>query len=913
MTFSLNKLSHKIFLASLLCILPSIFISLSNVWSTYHTQIENLQYETDFFAQQMMHSQSLRVNRAERYLKLLSKSAEIQLGSEETCNEFVRQQLVLSEIFSNIGSPLASGDLKCNATALTKAVNVIERPYIKNALEHAEFSISRLIEDKVSKTLSINLAQPVYDPLTWEVSRLVVGVLSFEWWQVLLERANHENLLAFITDKDYNVIASHGEFAPQVGEHFLASGNFSNQDFILVKKEYIRDNANHKLALSFWAALPTKKAYNLARNELIKSLIIIMLGLLVSALILTLSAKYLFIRPVSHLLNEYSGQEPVSYNAVLGLENIENSIKKIAFEQQETKQNLSYTEQELIQAYHKQDTILKSVSVGIVELDHNLQILSFSKRCQTFYQVTHEEVKRQLLMALNLITENQQDNDIKCIYDAFHATQDDAFEVISQSVRTQDSESEKQILYFKWSFSKVDFSTSETKWVALVEDVTEQQIQNETLAERASKDWLTKLPNRYAIMKMIDASITKNEKNGFSLVLLDLNGFKLINDSFGHDIGDALIIALSKRMQSLLLDDEYIGRLGGDEFLLYLPRRNALNRIRFLHQCFFEAIEIQKRTFNCSASAGVAVYPEHGEDALSLIRCADLAMYASKKSQLNDSVYYDEDLEKKGIRRFEIESAITDALDHDEFSLHYQPVINPLKNTVTCIEALIRCNSAKLGFISPAEFIPIAEESGLIHQIGHWVLDRVLSDLSLLRLRFGEQVKVHMNLSPYQLKDQGLIDKLLHLSSHSEKADSLVLEITESALVDEGSVKILSQLKDAGYIIALDDFGTGFSSLSHIAKMPIQILKIDQSFIDQSGHSQRDMTLLKNIILMAKGLDLTIIAEGVEEIEQASLLIQFGCHNMQGYLYSKPIPLSGLNESLSDMPTLKYPDITEDR
>lgn len=343
MLFSINKLSHKVVLASLLCILPSIFISLNNVLSTYNTQIENLQYETDFFAQQMMHSQSLRVNRAERYLKLLSKSVEIQLGSEVTCNAFVRKQLALSEIFSNIGSPLASGDLLCNATALNKTVNVIDRPYIKKAFEQAEFSISRLIEDKVGKTLSINLAQPVYDPLTWDVTRLVVGVLSFEWWQALLERANHENLLAFITDKDYKVIASHGEFAPQVGEHFLASGNFSNQDFILVKKEYIRDNANHELALSFWAALPTEKAYNVARNELIKSVIIIILGLLVSSLILTLSARYLFIRPVSHLLNEYSGQESVLDNSNLGLEDIEDSIKKIAFEHEEAKQSLSHT------------------------------------------------------------------------------------------------------------------------------------------------------------------------------------------------------------------------------------------------------------------------------------------------------------------------------------------------------------------------------------------------------------------------------------------------------------------------------------------------------------------------------------------------------------------------------------------
>ena len=894
MVFSIKKLSHKVILASLLCILPSLFISFNSAFTTYYSQLESLENETDFLAQQMMKMQSLRVDKAERYLKLLSKAPEIQVGNDLTCQKFLRQQLALNDIFSNIGSPLVTGELTCNATSLTRAINVIDRPYIKKAIEESDFSISHLINDRVSNTLSINLAQPVYDPTSLDMTRLVVGVLPFSWWQTLLESVNHKNLLAFITDKNYSVIASYGELSPKVGEHFMAGNRFFSKDYILVKKEYVRDNANHELTLSFWAALPTAQAYELAKKELIYRFIIIVIGFLVSFIVLILSAKYIFIKPVEKLLNKGKVNKTNVYGSLFKFDNLEDSIKQIENQQEKVKQNLTHTESQLLQAYYKQETILKSVLVGIVEFDQYLKILSFSERCQHFYHVTEKEVDGQVLMALNLITENHQVNDIKCIYDAFQNSNGESFEVTSQSTYTPQDDSVAQVIYYKWNVSKVDFETSLTKWVALVEDVTEQELQHQTLSERASTDWLTKLPNRYSIMKMIDRSINESDQNAFSLVLIDLNGFKLINDSFGHDVGDALIIALANRMQGLLLNDEYIGRLGGDEFLLYLPRRNALKRINFLYECFFEPIPIANRTFNCSASFGVAVYPEHGSDALNLIRCADLAMYESKRNPLSAKVYYDESLEQRGLERYEIESALKHALDHNEFFLCYQAVINPTRNKIMCFEALLRLQSAKVGMISPAAFIPIAEESGYINQIGDWVLTQVLTDIPRIKKVFGEKIKVNINLSPYQLKNTLLINRLTDLAEQDSLKTTLVLEITEGTFVDEEAVECLKRLQEIGYCIALDDFGTGFSSLSHISKMPIQVIKIDQSFISQCGQSHRDLMLLKNIIVMAKDLELKIIAEGVEQVEQAEQLIQFGCYHMQGYLYSKPKTLDEL-------------------
>jgi len=893
MSSFLSTLNQKVILAALLCLLPSIFISFNNVWNTYNTQLSKLRGDTDFFAEQMMNLQRQQINRAESYLKSLANTPEILSGHTQTCQNFLAQQVELNDLFSNIGSPLVTGELTCNGTPLNRVVNVKDRPYIQKAIQQASFSISKLIEDRATHALSINLAQPVFDKTSGEITRLVVGVLPFEWWQNLLNDANHENLMSFITDKDGNVIARFGEQSPFLGQTFNPDSDFS-KDFVLVEKQFVRGNANQDLSLAFWVALPKQQAYQEAKDAFIKSVLIIMIGLLVSGLILVFSAKFLFIRPVSTLLDEFdSGTN--SHSSIMGIEDLDESIKQIALRQQQTKQNLSSTEQELIQAYHKQDMILKSVSVGIVELDKALNVLSFSRRCQSYYRVLEKDIKNRHLDALNELTYFYQVNDFQSIYQALEEQNKDVIEVISRTDRKMTQYSDASTMYFKWAISRVNFEGSEAHWVAVVEDMTEHQLKQENLAERASTDWLTKLPNRYAIMKMIDDSIRRDSNTGFTLVLFDLNGFKLINDSFGHDVGDALIIALSQRMESLLLDDEHIGRLGGDEFLLYLPRRQAINRIQFLQHCFFEPIEVMERTFNCSASAGISVYPKNGNDALGLIRCADLAMYEAKQSTKNDSVYYDTELEKKSIKRYEIESAIRYALSNNEFKLHYQPVVNPTNNEILSVEALIRWHSLSQGTISPAVFIPIAEESGYINLIGHFVLEQVLEDLPQLKQIYGEKVCINMNLSPHQLKDAILIERLTTLAEQEEKVNSLILEITESTLVDEEAVLCLKQLQVLGYKIALDDFGTGFSSLSHIAKMPIHILKIDQSFISQSKHSDRDLILLKNIITMARDLELKIIAEGVEYSDQANQLIEFGCFHMQGYLYARPKPLEELD------------------
>ena len=890
-----NKLSQKVILAALLCLLPSFFISFNNVLNTYNAQLSKLRGDTDFFAEQMMNLQRQRINRAESYLKSLANTPEINSGHTQTCQRFLSQQVELTDLFSNIGSPLVTGELTCNGTPLYRVVNVKDRPYIQKAIQQSSFSISKLIEDRVTHSLSVNLAQPVFDKDSGEITRLVVGVLPFTWWQSLLDDAQYENLMSFITDQDGKVIASFGEQSPPIGKAFKAEEAFT-EEFVLVKKQFVRGNANQDLSLAFWVALPKAQAYEQAQSEFIKSLVIILVGLLVSGLILILSAKFLFIRPVSSLLNEFEVEDK-SKSTILGIEDINDSIHQIALRQQQTKQSLSITEQELIQAYHKQDMILKSVSVGIVELDESLNILSITRRCQSYYRVLEKDIKNKHLEALNEFTQSYQVNDFQCIYQAIDTQSKDVdvIEVISRTDRKMTQYSDAHTLYFKWAISRVRLEGSNTHWVAVVEDITEQQLKQENLAERASTDWLTKLPNRYAIMKMIDDSIRRDADNGFTLVLFDLNGFKLINDSFGHDVGDALIIALSQRMESLLLDDEHIGRLGGDEFLLYLPRRQAINRIQLLQHCFFEPIEVMKRTFNCSASAGISVYPKDGTDALSLIRCADLAMYEAKQDPKNNSVYYDTGLEKKVIKRYEIESAIRYALLHEEFELHYQPVVNPSNHEILSVEALIRWHSSSLGTISPAFFIPIAEESGYINLIGHFVLEQVLADLAQLREVYGEHISININLSPHQLKDVILIERLTSLAQQDNKASALILEITESTLVDEEAVHCLTQLQTQGYRIALDDFGTGFSSLSHIARMPIDILKIDQSFIAQSKHSERDLVLLKNIIAMARGLELKIIAEGVEYEEQANQLMEFGCFHMQGYLYAKPKPLAELD------------------
>ncbi|EAQ65599.1 diguanylate cyclase/phosphodiesterase (GGDEF & EAL domains) with PAS/PAC sensor(s) [Marinomonas sp. MED121] len=906
-----SKVGKKILLALFVCVLPGVILSFHNVWRTYQDHLDTLNRDANFFADQLILQQTAKIKQAKYFLSELSQFSEIQNPHYSGCKTLLERQLHLVPMFSSIGIPTPDGELICSASNGEAMHLSINDSYFQNAIKYRNLAISNLSRSVHDGELHVHMAYPVEDPKTHSLLGVAVGNMPFSWWQEsLIEfegvKGTGENaeVLAFITDENNQVMASYGELAPKEGSQFtlghyganpaeeseLNSVSLNDKHYIFAHRNLIRGNETSDLSLTFWVALPSEKGYQTALTNLRSDIVLILVALTLSIFLLWTFARFIIMNPMASLLAEFSNKN-IEPGKQLSIHQLDDSIRQILNQQKNTAKHLSVTEQQLILAYQKQDLILNSASVGIIEFDQNINILSYSQRCQTFFQVPEEQIQHQHLSALAMCAGSRQCNDFQPLLDRFEANEDEDFILVTKSLRGRQQEPEE--LFYKWHLTRVESQASITKWVAVIEDATEQENVKRSLSERASHDWLTKLPNRYSAMESVEESIKAHHVDQFYLVLFDLNGFKLINDTFGHDVGDALLIGLSERMGSLLEPNERLARFGGDEFLLFIPGNQLLSRINFLHKEIFASIRIQNRDFHCAASAGIAVYPKDGTDTLTLIKRADLAMYEAKRKQATDCVCYRPEMENQGVERYEMESALRYAYEHNEFSLNYQPVVNPEQKRIMSVEALIRWQSASKGWVGPDKFIKVAEEMGLINQIGLWVIKQALTDLEHVKSIFGDDVCINVNLSPHQLDNSALTNELVALAQQKPSLmNNLILEVTENVLINDASVDRIYRLRKAGYRIALDDFGTGFSSLSHIARMPIDILKIDQSFIARFDDSERDRLLLKNIVAMAKDLDLHIVAEGIESEHQVNQLADMGCPNMQGYFFSKPKALS---------------------
>ncbi len=418
----------------------------------------------------------------------------------------------------------------------------------------------------------------------------------------------------------------------------------------------------------------------------------------------------------------------------------------------------------------------------------------------------------------------------------------------------------------------------------------------------AQHDALTHLPNRRQIHNQLKLIIdhAQRKKEQFAVLFLDLDGFKKINDEMGHEVGDALLIEMANRFKATVRSTDLVGRLGGDEFIFALPELADPMLLKHkLQQLISESARTfvyQDKTIQISASIGVALYPEHGTSADVLIDHADSALYLAKGDGKNNFQFYSEKLNQQMERNIQVEHHLREAINANEFEVHYQPIIDLPSENVVGAEALLRWNSASLGFVSPDEFIPIAETAGLINKIGLWVLNQVVDYMAV-------QPDLHfaVNASTIQFKNNQLSSAIEHYIQKG-KIDpaKLEIEITEGVLLDDSdrTEEQLRRINALGVSLSVDDFGTGYSSLSYLKNCPVNTVKIDRSFVSDIPHDKGDMTIVKTVIAMAKGLNLTVIAEGVETREQADFIKHEGCNFAQGYYFSKPLPKKAFEEYL---------------
>ena len=435
--------------------------------------------------------------------------------------------------------------------------------------------------------------------------------------------------------------------------------------------------------------------------------------------------------------------------------------------------------------------------------------------------------------------------------------------------------------------------------MVIIRDISEPHRSAELIRHQAHFDSLTDLPNRFLSLDRLSQILIEVQKNHekAAVFFLDLDDFKKVNDSLGHEIGDKLLIEAAHRLQQTLKQNDTVGRLGGDEFIVLISSLNdendALAIAERLLQAFRKPFKLAGRDLILTLSIGIAISPKDGTCSSVLLRNADTAMYQAKAMGRNTSSFFTPQMNVAMRRRFEIEEQMHGALERNEFELYYQPQIDVKTNTIVGAEALLRWHNIVLGEITPDEFIPIAEQTGLIAPIGVFVLQQALRFLNEWQSINKQNYTMAINLSPRQFRDPELVNiikRTLHKNSISNAC--LELEITEGVLMNsQTSIRdALLQIDELGIKLSMDDFGTGYSSLSYLREYPFDVLKIDRSFITGITDNKADCNLVKAAIAMSHSLEIKVVAEGVETKEQLDLLNELNCDIAQGFYLSKPLP-----------------------
>lgn len=449
-----------------------------------------------------------------------------------------------------------------------------------------------------------------------------------------------------------------------------------------------------------------------------------------------------------------------------------------------------------------------------------------------------------------------------------------------------------------------------SQYVALFSDITQHKRSEELLRHQAYHDALTGLPNRLLFGENLELALAqaKRSNHGVAVMLMDMDHFKYVNDTFGHDYGDKLLVMVAQRLRSVIRKGDTLARMGGDEFTLLLPAVREPDEITKVAEKIFKEFStpftIEKNDFTVTSSIGVSTYPQDGDSPETLLKNADSAMYQAKEEGRNSCVYFTPAMNEKMKQRVDIENELRHAIDAGELEVYFQPKQRLHDGALVGMEALVRWNHPQRGLVMPGKFIAIAENTGLIIPLGWFVLEEACRRTAAWS-RAGADLRVAVNLSAYQFRDKGMLEVITRVLEQSGlDPNRLEIELTESLVMHdpEANIEQLVMLKRLGISIAIDDFGTGYSSLSYLKRLPVDTLKIDQSFIQGVANDAHDAELVRAIISMAHGFKLEVVAEGVETAEQREFLLRQGCDVTQGYLYARPMPADAFEAFLAAAP-----------
>ena len=455
-----------------------------------------------------------------------------------------------------------------------------------------------------------------------------------------------------------------------------------------------------------------------------------------------------------------------------------------------------------------------------------------------------------------------------------------------------------------------EYITKPFNWAVFrqrVKRLVRERCAEKRVAYLAFNDSLTGLPNRTLFQERLEHGIrqARRNKSELALIFLDLDGFKMVNDTLGHDVGDELLKHVAARLLLCLRDSDTVARLGGDEFTAVLTDVGSRERVESAAERVIESlsapIELEGGDVVIGASIGVAMYPDDGTDVRTLLKSADMAMYQAKAAGRNNVRFYTEAVGQAVQTRMSMENSIRTALDKGQFRVYYQPIADLRTGMIQSFEALVRWDHPELGVVSPAEFVPLAEESGLIGPLGMQVLRLACEEIKIWDRLADHPINVAVNISAVQFSDRHLVSSFQQVFDDvGIEPNRVELEVTENTVMHDvdRSIAMLKEFKDLGVEISVDDFGTGYSSLAYLKKFPLDCLKVDRSFVSTMPGSADDAAIVGAIIAVAHSLRLRVVAEGVEQASQIQLLRDLGCDRVQGYLLGWPRPESDVGEML---------------
>lgn len=471
-------------------------------------------------------------------------------------------------------------------------------------------------------------------------------------------------------------------------------------------------------------------------------------------------------------------------------------------------------------------------------------------------------------------------------------------ELREETVEMESIRRNGEVFWCEISVAPVKDSFGHVKhYVCILNDITQRRDMEDQLLMQATYDSLTNLPNRVLLMDRVDQAILQAKKKNTMLafLFLDLDRFKMTNDTLGHSMGDKLLQFIANRLLISTDDFDTVARLGGDEFVILLSNIEDMNQAETMAQELLHAIarpiQIEQHSLKITASLGISFYPRDGLDYESLLKSADLSMYHAKDNGRNTYRVYEPEMNRRVINHMQLDTALRDALKFNELFLVYQPLIDLKQSKIVGFEVLMRWNSKILGMVSPVDFIPMAEENGLILEMGEWVLREACLQIKNWQKQGLKNLSVAVNISGRQFRQTNLPDLVADvLKSTGLQAKYLELELTESLLIEDIDhvVETMYKLKDMGIKLVIDDFGTGYSSLSYLKQFPVDKLKIDRSFISEMASNQNDAAIAKAIINLGHSLNIEVLAEGIENDFQKDFIIAHGCDYAQGYYYKAP-------------------------